>query len=232
MFISSGEVDSYKMYRLHLLFLLVSVTILGLNISYLGKGILVPAFSQEDEFRCTNGSTVNRPSECPSSDRCPSSPSQTENGLVQCLSRPSTEESPQQNNPSKSAPPSVSSLLQNPFLTNNLESNVTNENTTITVLTDKQIYREGEVVKITIFNNSSGTLRVDNIKSVAIKNLQTGEKSLPSLLSKSKILPPNGSVDLVWNQENTKGKQVSAGNYSSSVSIGSLKANSTFAIVK
>jgi hypothetical protein len=109
---------------------------------------------------------------------------------------------------------------------------VPDENTTLTVLTDKQIYREGEVVKITILNNSSGTLRVDNIKSVAIKNLQTGEKSLPSLLSKSKILPPNGSVELVWNQQNTKGKQVSAGNYSSSVSIGSFKANSTFAIVK
>jgi hypothetical protein len=99
-------------------------------------------------------------------------------------------------------------------------------------LTDKQIYKEGEVVKITILNNSSGTLRVDNIKSVSIKNLQTGERYLPSLLSESKILPPHASVELVWNQHNTKGKQVSSGNYSSSVSSGSFNANSTFAIVK
>lgn len=223
------------MYQPHrLLLLLISVTILTLNISCLDQGIVKSAYSQEGEFRCTNGSTVNRPSECPASDQCPSSPSSSGNELVQCIPRSSTEQRSQQNNPSKSAPPTVSSLLQNnnPFLTNNLDGNVTNENTTITILTDKQIYKEGEVVKITILNNSSGTLRVDNIKSVSIKNLQTGERYLPSLLSESKILPPHASVELVWNQHNTKGKQVSSGNYSSSVSSGSFNANSTFAIVK
>lgn len=199
------------------------------NIGFLGPGIARPVFS-EGEFHCTNGSTVDRPSECPSSDQCPSQSSQ--NGMVNCIPKSSTEQIPQEHFPKKSPPPTVASLLQNsnPFLANTYDDNIFNEKSTIAIKTDKQFYSKGELVKITILNNSSGTLRFDNTKSVTIKNLNTGERYLPSLLSKSRILPPHGSVHLEWDQHNVEGEQVNSGNYSFSVSLDSLNANTTFYI--
>ena len=228
----TAEARSFILYSFsRLLLLLISVVTLVVNIGFLGQGIVRPAFSQ-GQFHCTNGSTVDRPSECPSSDQCPSESSQ--NGLVDCIPKSSTEQKLQEHFSSKSPPPTVASLLQssNPFLENTHDSNIFNEKATITIKTDKQFYSRGELVKITILNNSSGTLRFDNTKSVIIKNLNTGERYLPSLLSKSRILPPHESVHLDWDQQNVKGEQVNSGNYSSSVSLDSLNANTTFSISK
>ncbi|HMK58047.1 MAG TPA: hypothetical protein VK462_03250, partial [Nitrososphaeraceae archaeon] len=94
----------------------------------------------------------------------------------------------------------------------------------------KQTYEKGQIVKITVQNNSTEPFRIDNPKAVVIKNLQFGEKYSPSTLSKSKILPPGSSMEFEWNQHDRDDKQVSSGNYSSSVSVRSLRANTSFAI--
>ena len=163
----------------------------------------------QGQVRCTGGNLVSSPSQCPSSDQCPPAPSGV-GSVVQCSRKDASETNRQQE--SESITPT------------------TNESDSVFISTDKQTYEKGQIVKITVQNNSTEPFRIDNPKAIVIKNLQFGEKYSPSSLSKSKILPPGSSMEFEWNQQDRDAKQVSSGNYSSSVSVRSLKANTSFVI--
>jgi hypothetical protein len=163
----------------------------------------------QGQVRCTGGNLVSSPSQCPSSDQCPPPPS-GQGAVVQC-SRKEASEANRAQQGSESITP-------------------TNESNSVFIFTDKQNYERGEIVKITVQNNGTEPFRIDNPKAIFIKNLQSGEKYSPSPLSKSKILPPGSSMEFEWNQLDRDDKQVSSGNYSSSVSVRSIIANSSFGI--
>ena len=164
----------------------------------------------QGQVRCTGGNLVSSASQCPSSNQCPPPPSGP-SSVVQC-SRKEASDSNRAQQESESITPT------------------TNESNSVFIFTDKQTYEKGQIVKITVQNNSTEPFRIDNPKAVVIKNLQFGEKYSPSSLSKSKILPPGSSMEFEWNQQDRDNKQVSSGNYSSSVSVRSLIANTTFVI--
>jgi len=164
----------------------------------------------QGQVRCTGGNLVSSPSQCPSSDQCPPAPSGL-GSVVQCSRKDASE--------ANRAPQESESITP-----------TTNESNSVFISTDKQTYEKGQIVKITVQNNSTEPFRIDNPKAVVIKNLQFGEKYSPSSLSKSKILPPGSSMEFEWNQQDRDDKQVSSGNYSSSVSVRSLIANTSFAI--
>lgn len=163
----------------------------------------------QGQVRCTGGNLVSSPSQCPSSDQCP--PPSGLGSVVQC-SRKEGSEANRAEQESESITPTI------------------NESNSVFIFTDKQTYEKGQIVKITVQNNSTEPFRIDNPKAVVIKNLQFGEKYSPSTLSKSKILPPGSSMEFEWNQHDRDDKQVSSGNYSSSVSVRSSRVNTSFAI--
>ncbi|MGA7008486.1 MAG: hypothetical protein WA393_07655 [Nitrososphaeraceae archaeon] len=163
----------------------------------------------QGQVRCTGGNLVSSPSQCPSSDQCP--PPSGPGSVVQCSRKEGSETNRAQQESESITPTS-------------------NESNSVFIFTDKLTYEKGQIVKITVQNNSTEPFRIDNPKAVAIKNLQFGEKYSPSTLSKSKILPPGSSIEFEWNQHDRDDKQVSSGNYSSSVSVRSLRANTSFAI--
>jgi hypothetical protein len=163
----------------------------------------------QGQVRCTGGNLVSSPSQCPSSDQCP--PPSGPGSVVQCSRKEASETNRAQQESESITPTS-------------------NESNSVFIFTDKQTYEKGQIVKITVQNNSTEPFRIDNPKAVVIKNLQFGEKYSPSTLSKSKILPPGSSIEFEWNQHDSDDKQVSSGNYSSSVSVRSLRANTSFAI--
>jgi hypothetical protein len=163
----------------------------------------------QGQVRCTGGNLVSSPSQCPSSDQCP--PPSGPGSVVQCSRKEGPEANRAQQESESITPTS-------------------NESNSVFIYTDKQNYEKGQIIKITVQNNSSEPFRIDNPQAVVIKNLQLGEKYLPSTLSKSKILPPGSSMEFEWNQHDRDDKQVSSGNYSSSVSVRSLRANTSFVI--
>jgi hypothetical protein len=163
----------------------------------------------QGQVRCTGGNLVSSPSQCPSSDQCP--PPSGPGSVVQCSRKEGSEANRAQQESESITPTS-------------------NESTSVFIFTDKQNYEKGQIVKITVQNNSTEPFRIDNPQAVVIKNLQFGEKYSPSTLSKSKILPPGSSMEFEWNQHDRDDKQVSSGNYSSSVSVRSLRANTSFVI--
>ena len=163
----------------------------------------------QGQVRCTGGNLVSSPSQCPSSDQCP--PPSGPGSVVQCSRKEGSEANRAQQESESITPTS-------------------NESNSVFIFTDKQTYQKGQIVRITVQNNSTEPFRIDNPQAVVIKNLQLGEKYLPSTLSKSKILPPGSSMEFEWNQHDRDDKQVSSGNYSSSVSVRSLRANTSFAI--
>ena len=163
----------------------------------------------QGQVRCTGGNLVSSPSQCPSSDQCP--PPSGPGSVVQCSRKEGSEANRAQQESESITPTS-------------------NESNSVFIFTDKQTYEKGQIVKITVQNNSTEPFRIDNPQAVVIKNLQFGEKYSPSTLSKSKILPPGSSMEFEWNQHDRDDKQVSSGNYSSSVSVRSLRANTSFVI--
>jgi hypothetical protein len=163
----------------------------------------------QGQIRCTGGNLVSSPSQCPSSDQCP--PPSGPGSVVQCSRKEGSEANRAQQESESITPTS-------------------NESTSVFIFTDKQNYEKGQIVKITVQNNSTEPFRIDNPQAVVIKNLQFGEKYSPSTLSKSKILPPGSTMEFEWNQHDRDDKQVSSGNYSSSVSVRSLRANTSFVI--
>jgi hypothetical protein len=162
------------------------------------------AFAQQGQVRCTNGSLVPSPTECPSTDVCPS-PSGP-NTVAYCSLR----------EPTKSSP---------------TESNV-DEQAEVAISTDKESYHPGEPVKIIIQNVGNQPFRVSGLNyNLTIVNLASNQ-SYPLVHGKSAILAVDsgGSANAIWNQLDDKGKQVSAGNYTVLAILGSLRVNTTFAI--
>ena len=152
----------------------------------------------QGQVHCTGGNLVSSPSQCPSSNQCP--PPSGPGSVVQCSRKEGSEANRAQQESESITPTS-------------------NESNSVFIFTDKQTYEKGQIVKITVQNNSPEPFRIDNPKAVVIKNLQFGEKYSPSTLSKSKILPPGSSMEFEWNQHDRDDKQLSSGNYHSSVSV-------------
>ncbi len=169
-----------------------------------GQSVVMYAFAQQGQVRCTNGSLVPSPTECPSSDVCPS-PSGP-NTVAYCSLR---------------EPPKSSST-----------KGITEEKQAVAVSTDKESYRPGEPVKVIIQNAGNQPLRVSGLNyNLTIVNLATNQ-SYPLVHGTSSILAVDSgaSANFLWNQLDDKGKQVNSGNYTVLAILGSLSVNTTFAI--
>ena len=206
MFISIG-----LKYHLLLKFLgLIGLPILIINLiamcasnSGVDDGTLMYAFAQQGQVRCTNGSLVPSPTECPSTDVCPS-PSGP-NTVAYCSLREPTK------------PPMKSDV---------------EEQAEVAISTDKESYHPGEPVKIIIQNVGNQPLRVSGLNyNLTIINLANNQ-SYPLVHGKTSILAVDSgaSANAIWDQLDDKGKQVSAGNYTILAILGSLRVNTTFAI--
>lgn len=173
---------------------------------------------QQEKIRCSNGSIVDTSSECPLSDTCP----QLGNGTLECSSNLSTD------NENKVQ------VMDN---SSNSDKTVLNEvgnqgqHQAIVMTTDKNKYAPGEVVNITIRNIGTEPLTFPNAAfGLRIENSKTHEKY--PLLSAQIITTQDsgGRKSVNWDQIDSSGKNVQAGNYTASISTGSLNANVTFAI--
>jgi hypothetical protein len=103
----------------------------------------------------------------------------------------------------------------------------------LSISTDKPIYKIGEIVNITINNTGTDPLTFPNsILGLQIENSITHEKYPLLAAQVITILDSGGSRMLKWNQMNAFGQQVEAGNYTAITSTGSTSANRTFTVMK
>ncbi len=171
--------------------------------------------TQQQKMRCSNGSIVERPSECPSSDMCPSSPSTNE--TIQC-----------------SASSKTNSGNSNDLGNNKSDTTATSEfdrggQSQVTITTDKKTYNPGEIVDITIKNTGTEPLTFPNsILGLTIENAHTREKYPLFAAQVITVLDSDGAKSIKWDQKDSSGQQVRPGNYTASVATGSLIANTTF----
>jgi hypothetical protein len=106
-------------------------------------------------------------------------------------------------------------------------------NESLTISTDKPFYKIGELVNITINNTGTDPLTFPNsILGLQIENSVTHEKYPLYAAQVITILDSGGSRMLKWNQMNSFGQQVEAGNYTAITSTGSTTANTTFTVMK
>ena len=99
--------------------------------------------------------------------------------------------------------------------------------------TDKQSYLTGQPVNISIVNFGIRPVHFSGGNSdIKITNLITGESYIPTTVLLESVIPSGSSKSIVWNQMNLTEQQVNPGKYLASVSVGSLKANTTFSITK
>ena len=201
-------------------------------------GVMVQSmitFEQEGQFRCTDSSVVDRSSECPSSDQCPSGAGGTI--LIQCIrvgtnGERQEKEQLQTNNvdgiePLVTPTPTLNELLSD----NNPMQSGLGETASIAIFTNKITYALGEPITITVENNGTVPLSLDKNNYVKITDLQTGKNYLASSLSSGSTLRPNELNQFTWNQKNSKAEQLNVGKYSASVDIGSISVNVMFSIV-
>ena len=164
---------------------------------------------------------VDTPSECPLSDTCPSTP-QVGNGTLECSSNSLT------NNENNVQVTDNSSTSDETLLN---EVGNQGQHQAIDMTTDKNVYTPGEVVNITIRNIGTEPLTFPNAAlGLRIENSKTHEKY--PLLSAQVIttLDSGGKKSVNWDQTDSSGKNVQAGNYTASTSTGSFGANVTFSI--
>lgn len=178
--------------------------------------ILAPSFSQSltkfafaqegrGEVRCTNGQLVSSPTECPGTDLCP--PPSGPTTVAYCSPR----ESP------------VRSI---PHLINNSEQ-------LVAIHTDRPTYKTGDIVNITIINTGTEPLTFPNaILGLIIQNADSHEKFSQLSAPVTTVLDSGGSKSVQWDQKDSNGQQVVAGNYTASISTGLLTANKTFSILQ
>ena len=201
--------------KYHLLLKFVSLVVLTILITNVIATNMLSGFdlvamkyasAQRGQVRCTNGSLVSSPTECPSTDVCPS-PSGP-NTVAYCSLR----------EPAKSSP---------------TESNIQGkQDVAIAIATDKGSYHPAEPIKIIIQNVGNQPLRVSGLNyNLTIINLANNQ-SYPLVHGKTSILAVDSgaSANAIWDQLDDKGKQVSAGNYTILAILGSLRVNTTFAI--
>jgi hypothetical protein len=103
----------------------------------------------QGQIRCTGGNLVSSPSQCPSSDQCP--PPSGPGSVVQCSRKEGSEANRAQQESESITPTS-------------------NESNSVFIFTDKQTYEKGQIVKITVQNNSTEPFRIDNPNALVIKN--------------------------------------------------------------
>lgn len=185
--------------------LIINLIAMSASNSGVIDGTLMHAFAQQGQVRCTNGSLVPSPTECPSTDVCPS-PSGP-NTVAYCSLREPTK------------PPMKSDV---------------EEQAEVAISTDKESYHPGKPVKIIIQNVGNQPLRVSGLHyNLTIINLDNNQ-SYPLVHGKTSILAVDSgaSANAIWNQLDGKGKQVSAGNYTVLAILDSLRVNATFAITQ
>jgi hypothetical protein len=172
---------------------------------------------QQEKIRCSNGSIVDTPSECPLSDICPSTP-QLGNGTLECSSNSLT-------------------INESPNNVSNSEKTLLNEvgnqgqHQAIGIVTDKRTYAPGELVNITIRNIGTEPLTFPNAAlGLRIENTKTHEEYPLLTAQVITTLDSGGKKSVNWDQTDSSGKNVRPGNYTATTSTGSLNANVTFAI--
>ena len=188
--------------------IVLSILIANVIASSISSGLVQEpmkyAIAQQGQVQCTNGSLVPSPTECPSTDVCPS-PSGS-NTVAYCS-------------------------LREPTISSPTESNI-EEQQEVAISTDKESYHPGEPVKIIIQNVGTQPLRVSGLNyNLTIVNLDNNQ-SYPLVHGKSSILAVDSgaSANAIWNQLDDKGKQVSPGNYTVLAILDSIRVNATFAI--
>jgi len=172
---------------------------------------------QQEKIRCSNGSIVDTPSECPLSDIRPSTP-QLGNGTLECSSNSLT-------------------INESPNNVSNSEKTLLNEvgnqgqHQAIDIVTDKRTYAPGELVNITIRNIGTEPLTFPNAAlGLRIENSKTHEEYPLLTAQVITTLDSGGKKSVNWDQIDSSGKNVRPGNYTATTSTGSLNANVTFAI--
>ncbi len=103
----------------------------------------------------------------------------------------------------------------------------------VAISTSKQMYKMGEIVKTTIENTGTEPLTFPNaILGLTVENAVTHEKYPLFSAQVITVLDSGGAKSIKWDQKDSNGQQVEGGNYTAATSIGSLNANTTFAISK
>ena len=199
------------------------------------------ATTTEGLLRCSDGKLASTQDQCPPGDTCP--PPRNV-GVSTCTRGGFSDLSIQKNSEVNTENSSKSELCQdnNRFTLHTSEcpnSLIPSENETavkeskdgrIGISTDKENYRPEEVVVMNVKNLGNQSLIFSDSKSdVIINNLNGNQTYEPSTLG-TLALEPNGIKTYSWNQQDTKGQQVNNGNYSASISLGTLSANTTFTI--
>ena len=180
------------------------------------------------KIRCSNGSLVQRVSECSSSDQCPST-TPSGNDTLQCTANLG------QNNPVNGGSDSSKENSEHKMgnVTSRNEIGDTGQFQDLTVRTDKETYSPGEVVNIIVKNSGTEPLTFPNSAlGLKIENNITHEKYPIFSAQVITTLDSGGEKSLKWDQVDSSGNQVKEGNYMASVSSGHLNASQTFMIAK
>jgi hypothetical protein len=155
--------------------------------------------------RCSAGNLVRSYTECPSTDICP--PPEP-NIVVHCtrVQEAKPFRIPQTNGEKREA---------------------------IDISTGKQTYKFGEIVNITVKNTGRDPLTFPNsILGLKIENSLIHKKYPLFSAQVITVLDSGAARTLRWDQRDSSGQQVEAGNYTASISTGQLTANATFSVVK
>jgi hypothetical protein len=170
---------------------------------------------QFQNIRCSNGSLVDRVSEFPSCDGCPSEPAG--NDTLQCF--PALQQNNDNNNTNVTNAGSI----------NEVENS--GDGQILTITTDKKSYGPREIVNITVKNSGTEALTFPNsILGLTIENAITHEKYPLFAAQVITTLDSGETKTLKWGQTDSFGKQVRTGDYTASVSSGGTKANTTFTV--
>jgi hypothetical protein len=110
-------------------------------------------------------------------------------------------------------------------------------NPILQISSNKQTYKPGETIVITVKNNGKNTLEFpDSVLGLTIRATKTQEKAGLLGLQVISQLKPNESKIFQWDQKDVDGKQVQPGTYAARTSVSSnskvpsVAANTTFAI--
>lgn len=187
------------------------ILLFGIALSLvISSGNTLQSFGQLGQglVRCTAGNLVRSASECPSTDVCPS-PQPELNSVVHCSLREGSKTS------------SVSQATNG------------NETEAVNITTDRKTYNIGDIVNILVNNTGNQPLSFSNSTTqVIVTNLNTNQSYPVTSTGPVRFtLDAGASKTLTWDQRDEQGQQVNGGNYSSSVSLGSLNANTTFSIL-
>lgn len=160
------------------------------------------------QVRCTNGNLVSSPTQCPSSDLCPSS--ERLGTVVHCSFREHHK--------------SISSAD---------ETKNEKKAQAISIFTSQNTYIKGKVITFTVKNKGTEPLTFsDSTSDIKIRNVKSSEHFPFSATPEKFTLDSGASKTFKWNPEDANGNQVKSGKYRILVSIGPLHDLDTFIILK